>query len=638
MTEHWNYSSLSGIAEAFSREEIRTVSFDLFDTLVFRPLEHSEDVYELMDREYQKHTGAYISFRRLRTEAEALLRRKVIRKETTEEDFSLNRVYEVLVSEFGLSAELAGRMKEEEIRLECCLCTQRRSGKWLWEQAQAAGKKVIVVSDMILPADVLDRILTENGYENREKLYVSSEIGKRKMTGSLFEYISAESGLDPSAFFHIGDNLASDCRKAEQAGWHSAWLPNTIHAFDSRGCAHQVEKICRDLTDWEAAKRSVGISIFRKMAANYYFDDPFREFEESSDYNGDPQFLGYAALGPELLALVRWIADGIRRDGAGRIVFMARDGYLPMKAYDLYRRSHPELPPSQYLPVSRLAVLPAMIRAEQDLYDLPVDLNYQTPRRLLSLLAFCDREEGKAGDTGVFESDEVLDRDAYQRFIRFFIRGRYDRGKHQKAVSRIRNYLEKHLSGPVTGKTVFFDMGYSGRIPAVISRILEIRPAVYYFHADAREHYRYERRSGMELRTFFDFSPQMESTLREYSYLEPAPSCIGYTEGGEEILDEGPAEGYAENVRAMQSGAMAFLRDFLDSFSDYEKETMFRGHEAAMPFEAFIRHCSRFDRCIYDGVLMDDELWGGRRDIDLRYLIETRLKKLPDYAKDQEDE
>ena len=132
MTEHWNYSSLSGIAEAFSREDIRTVSFDLFDTLVFRPLEHSEDVYELMDREYQKHTGAYISFRRLRTEAEALLRRKVIRKETTEEDFSLNRVYEVLVSEFGLSAELAGRMKEEEIRLECCLCTQRRSGKWLW--------------------------------------------------------------------------------------------------------------------------------------------------------------------------------------------------------------------------------------------------------------------------------------------------------------------------------------------------------------------------------------------------------------------------------------------------------------------------------------------------------------------------
>ena len=638
MSENWEYRSLDGIAEAFSSDGIQVVSFDLFDTLVFRPVERPEDVYELIDREFQEHTEAAVGFGRLRSEAEAFLRRKVIRKETQAEDFSLDKVYEALVSEFGLSAGLAGRMKEEELRMERRLCRQRRSGKWLWDRAVAAGKRIIVVSDMILPSDVLDQILSDHGYGNREKLYVSSEIGKRKMTGRLYEQIARDFRLDPSAFFHIGDNTGSDCRKAEEAGWRSAWLPNTISAFDSRGCAHQVEKICRDLTDWEAAKRSVGIGIVRKMAANRYFDDPFRAFEESSDYNGDPAFVGYAALGPELLALVRWIGGELLRDGARSVVFMARDGWLPGKAYELYRQSHPELPPSQYLRISRLAVLPAMIRAEQDFYDLPVDLNYQTPRRLLSLLRFCDRGGGKTDGLGGFSADEKMDRNTYQNFIRFFIRERYDREMHQKAQERIRNYLSSHISAPSTEKTAFFDMGYSGRIPAVICRTLGVHPPVYYFHADAREHYRYEKRSGMKIRTFFDFNPQMESTLREYAYLEAGPSCIGYTEDGREIYDEGPAEGYAENALAMQSGAMAFVKDFLHYFAGCEQEAMFRGHEAAMPFEAFIRHCSEYDRCIYDGVLIDDELWGGRRDIDLRYLIETRLRKLPDYAKEQNHE
>ena len=84
----------------------------------------------------------------------------------------------------------------------------------------------------------------------------------------------------------------------------------------------------------------------------------------------------------------------------------------------------------------------------------------------------------------------------------------------------------------------------------------------------------------------------------------------------------------------MQTGAMDFLQDYLRYFGEYEEEAQLRGHDAAMPFEALIRHCSVSDRILYDGVLIDDELWGGRRDIDLRYLIETRLRKLPDYAKD----
>ena len=74
------------------------------------------------------------------------------------------------------------------------------------------------------------------------------------------------------------------------------------------------------------------------------------------------------------------------------------------------------------------------------------------------------------------------------------------------------------------------------------------------------------------------------------------------------------------------------MRDFLETFTGYEKETGCRGLSAAIPFEAFLRYCSEEDRHMFDGVMIDDELWGGRRDIDLNYLMDARISKLPGYA------
>ena len=88
---------------------------------------------------------------------------------------------------------------------------------------------------------------------------------------------------------------------------------------------------------------------------------------------------------------------------------------------------------------------------------------------------------------------------------------------------------------------------------------------------------------------------------------------------------------------AMQKGALDFVADFLKYFAEYESEAGFRNHDAAMPFEAFLRYCSSYDRCMYQHVLIDDELWGGRRDINLRELMEIRLRKIPDYAKERTD-
>lgn len=634
-TEKWKYNSLKEIADLFFSEDIDVISFDLFDTLVVRPVEHPSDVYDLLDKEFSEMSDAFISFKKLRIEAEAVLRRKIIRGELDTEDITLNQIYEVIsgfLLERSIASDISRRMMEAEICLEKKLCETRQSGRWLWDRAVQSGKRVVVVSDMYLGEECLKQILDKNGYYGYEKIYVSSETGKRKITGNLYLHVMEDLKVSSGRILHIGDNEESDCRIATECGMKAALLPSAISVYDSIGASHQVEKICSDLTNWDAAKTSVAIGAMRQMAAVKYFDDPFRTFDKSSDYNNDPYFVGYGALGMHLMALTRWIAENAMRDKVDQMIFMARDGYLPKLAYDILRKIHPELPESRYLHVSRRAVLPAMISKPEDLYDLPVDITYQTPRKLMRLLEFCKKEDIESEEP--FYSDSELDKDTYLEFIRQFIDRYYDQDKHEKAKQRIADYISSKVT---LDNAALFDMGYSGRIPAALINATHIKPCIYYFHSDGRDHFRYEDKMGVRIRSFFDFNPYMEASIREYSYLEPVHSCIGYTEKLEEIYDAGPAPGYYEAASEMQKGAMDFINDFLKHFKDYENQTLFRYHDAAMPFEAFIRFCTGNDMKIYENVLIDDELWGGRRDIELKYLIEARRSKLPDYAKHEED-
>lgn len=631
----WEYDSLEKIAEAIEASEVQVISFDVFDTLILRPLERSTDLFELLDRDFGKMSSAQVSFQKLRTEAEAILRRRILRKELLQEDICLDDIYKVLEEDLGVDAFVADRMKRLEFETELKLCKVRKSGAFLFRRALATGKPVIVISDMYLSAAQITAILKKNGYEGMKAVLVSSDLGKRKITGNLYDAAAKQMQTAPGEIFHIGDDVEADCIRAAARGFRTAWLPKALEVYDSRGCAHQVEKICGDLTDWEAAKNSVGIGSMRAMAAAKYFDNPFRPFEKASDYNGDPYFVGYGALGMEVLALVRWLADQIRRDQVKHMIFMARDGYLPMKVYESYHSYHPELPKAQYLPVSRLAMLPVMIQAPEDLFDLPMDISYQTPRKLLRLLAFCTKEKGELPDIPL---DETFSRDTFQRFIASFIKKGYDRRKHEQAIAHISEYLLNNDTAPVTKDAALFDSGYSGRIPAAIRKATGVPLRVYYFHGDSRSHFRYERKAGMKIRAFFDFNPYMESSIREYSYLEPSASCVGYTKDLKPVYDAGPAEGYEQTVLAMQKGALDFVKDYMEAFGEYEQEAEFRNHDAAMPFEAFIRYCSPYDRRMYEGVFIDDELWGGRRDIHLKELMEIRLRKIPDYAKEKRNE
>lgn len=87
-----------------------------------------------------------------------------------------------------------------------------------------SGKRVVLVSDMLLPRRIVEKILSENGIAGYHALYLSSDIGVRKDTGELSRLMLERERITPDELLMVGDNEHSEMiyiRKA--SGKKGSW-------------------------------------------------------------------------------------------------------------------------------------------------------------------------------------------------------------------------------------------------------------------------------------------------------------------------------------------------------------------------------------------------------------------------------
>ncbi|AOY82287.2 HAD-IA family hydrolase [Moorena producens JHB] len=74
------------------------------------------------------------------------------------------------------------------------------------------------MSDMYLPLSVIKKILRSSGYDESDKVFLSSAIGKTKFTGDIYPYVVEQLGCNPEDILHIGDNYHSDVLNTKANG------------------------------------------------------------------------------------------------------------------------------------------------------------------------------------------------------------------------------------------------------------------------------------------------------------------------------------------------------------------------------------------------------------------------------------
>lgn len=196
---------------------IGVMSFDIFDTLITRPMQRPTDIFRYMQR------NAPIvpeDFPEMRVRAEALAREAARGNECT-----IQEIYGVLSTFNRYSPALCQSLCSMELETELRMCIPRKEGARLLERASYLDVRIILVSDMYLPVERISRMLCKCEIKNFSEIYVSSDVRRSKYSGDLYRYVRRMEELPYRSMLHIGDNPVSDVIVPRNLGMHAAYFP-----------------------------------------------------------------------------------------------------------------------------------------------------------------------------------------------------------------------------------------------------------------------------------------------------------------------------------------------------------------------------------------------------------------------------
>ena len=337
------------------RERIETeirkhtyISFDVFDTLLIRKTLYPSDVFSLTWRRAGKAGVA---------DCDSAAGRKTGKSEISDSDFASARrqaelecayadiytIYEYLEDRFDWSAEKARQIMEIELGVERDVLSPRKEVVELLRYARQQGKKIFLTSDMYLPGAFFRSLLAENGITEYDRLLVSCDCKKAKQTG-LFEELIALCGGKSELILHLGDNPAADGIACEKANIHSILIPSVLDLARERG--------------WEAAvhsSKSLQERCLIGMTIAEMFRDPFQNpnLHERSLEKRLWRY-GTGAVGPLVSGFITWLIENLRENDFDGVLFLARDGYLPIQIYKKLQKKT-QLPKALYFYANRHA-------------------------------------------------------------------------------------------------------------------------------------------------------------------------------------------------------------------------------------------------------------------------------------------
>ncbi len=186
-----------------------TVSFDVFDTVVKRDVTRPKDVFALIESRLREGTEPCVEhFYAQRVEAERAARQT-------------NHGREVALEEIYRQIPVSDEQRLELMQLECQteieVSRPNIPIKHVYDACVQQGKKILFISDMYLPSNVIWQILWKNGY-NTGHLYVSCEAGRTKRDGRLFTYVQKAEDLTIDGWLHIGDAIPGDFLSPKRLG------------------------------------------------------------------------------------------------------------------------------------------------------------------------------------------------------------------------------------------------------------------------------------------------------------------------------------------------------------------------------------------------------------------------------------
>ena len=596
------------------------ISFDIFDTAIYRNVEYPADVFALLARKMKN-----VDFENLRSRAEDEMR-KEHEKATGTREITLADIYDRFADRYGIER----RWMKEEIALELALCEPNPYIQAIYQGLIARGKTVIFMTDMYLPEEAIARMLAKCGYTGYAKLYLSNVYGLNK--GDMSMQLRVREDYPGKFLAHVGDNRQSDINRSRQAGYAVYYCPDPrfrYHEDYQEGPAGTVRRAI--------LQNRMNCGLWDK---NLSYTHGFRV--------GGILAAGYAMF----------IHAQAEAQGAEKILFCARDCDV---LYRSYQKMYPE-DAVRYIEISRRAIL--SVSGEKHFYDylnrgvlrhfdqcrstktLATILEESGMDYLVDLLAEDGIEKYTFPCSLYFYRDQMTDFCYRHRdIILAYLRESHDAAKAYfgDVLGDARRILVADIGWTGTCITALRDflldafpergLAVTGTI-CCSSRSREVRTAI---ESGLLRPYTYSPLENIELARFmFPARTPVEKQERlhmplEYLFTSTAPSLLAYAfddDGRVAFRRVAATVPNPEEIEDMQRGML----DFVDAFWRVHEVVPFAavpGYTAFWPLKSAIEHedycCDVYGNFLYDAMLAPGEtgtarfrtLFPGQRAADL---------------------
>jgi len=298
---------------------LKVVSFDFFDTLVFRTVPSPKDVFvaaaERLPPGVLPDALEPPAFREVRWRAE----QRLAAQRSSGGPFSLT--LEEVYSEICDGAAwlwTPDQLAEHEVESDAEL---QIANRWAVDAIRALrreGFRVIVVSNTPYSSKDLLTFLRRLGWPGAampDRVYASSEHGASKQNG-LFEVVLRDERIAAQEMAHIGDNPGTDGRATRRAGVQP-WLLNLGTSYGPRFAAAQRkerEMLAQTPVPYEVPAGLIDVARMHAIA----------DLESAPAPNSRHARFGAFCVGPVLAPFVDWVIE--QREDDERLVFLEREG------------------------------------------------------------------------------------------------------------------------------------------------------------------------------------------------------------------------------------------------------------------------------------------------------------------------
>lgn len=280
-------------------DNFEIISFDMYDTLLFRPFMKPEDVFAYLGR-LKNNKEFYTK----RLSAETKARKNICNNEIQEITF--NEIYNHIDDKFKNFKELEENFEAQILRPNLKMLD-------VYKYALSKNKKIIITSDMYFEEEFLSNILAKNGFIGFSKLYVSSKYRKAKWSGELYKIICDDLNVKPDKILHIGDNKNSDIKKASEIGINTYYFEQIKEQFIKNIENKRLVSFYNNNKNNVFTSMLLGLRIinwYNKQNDNYW------------------QTFGYNYGGILVLAFIQAVISISKIRNISDIFFVARDGFV----------------------------------------------------------------------------------------------------------------------------------------------------------------------------------------------------------------------------------------------------------------------------------------------------------------------